>query len=91
VPEVIDSEVNGLLLPPKDPQKLADGLERLIRDPELRRRLGEAARQKVLARFDSRQWAADMYRRIFGELPRVNNEVVKPPELLRTAEIMAVA
>lgn len=80
VGEIITSGVDGLLVPPKDPQKLAEAIEQLIRDPALRQRLGKAGRQTILARFDSRQWAADMYRRIFGALPNVNEQVVKPAE-----------
>lgn len=38
----------GLLVPPGDPVALASALERLASDPELRARLGGAARQHVL-------------------------------------------
>ena len=69
VGEIITSGVDGLLLPPKNPEELADGIEMLIKDPGLRERLGKAGRQTILERFDSRQWAADMYRRIYGVLP----------------------
>jgi glycosyltransferase involved in cell wall biosynthesis len=41
-----------LVVPPEDPQALAAALERLIRDPALRKRLGEAAEQRVRAEFD---------------------------------------
>ncbi len=43
VPQVITDGVNGLLVPPGDPGALADALERLVHDPDLRRRLGQAA------------------------------------------------
>jgi glycosyltransferase involved in cell wall biosynthesis len=39
VPTLVQHEVNGLLVPPADPAALADALEHLIRDGELRRRL----------------------------------------------------
>lgn len=39
--------VNGLLVPPRDPQALASAAARLMRDPELRRRLGSEAREAV--------------------------------------------
>ena len=37
----------GLLVPARDPARLADALENLARDPALRRRLAEAGRERV--------------------------------------------
>jgi len=37
----------GLLVPPRDPQALRGALERLLGDPDLRRRLGAAARERA--------------------------------------------
>ncbi len=52
-PEVIEDGLNGLLVPPRDPEALAAAILRLLRDDILRARLGEAA--KVRARdFDIR-------------------------------------
>ena len=42
VPELIDDGDNGLLTPPGDSARLAQSIERLIRDPGLRQRLGRA-------------------------------------------------
>ena len=39
-------------MPPEDPAALAAALERLMRDPALRQRLGAAAEHKVRTRFD---------------------------------------
>jgi glycosyltransferase involved in cell wall biosynthesis len=50
-PELIDDERTGLLFEPGDATRLAQALERLIGDAALRRRLGEAARAHVGARF----------------------------------------
>jgi colanic acid/amylovoran biosynthesis glycosyltransferase len=69
VGEIITNGADGLLVPPKNPQALADGIETLINDPALRERLGKAGRRTILEKFDSRKWAAEMYRRIFGTLP----------------------
>lgn len=46
-PEFVDSGVNGILVPPADPQTLADAMRRLVEEPALRERLGEAARKKA--------------------------------------------
>ena len=45
---LIEPEVNGLLVPPGDSAELASALGRLLAEPELRRRLGRAARATVL-------------------------------------------
>ncbi len=45
--DAIEDGVTGLLVPPGDPGELRAALERLLGDPELRRRLGEAARARA--------------------------------------------
>jgi glycosyltransferase involved in cell wall biosynthesis len=49
--DAVEDGVTGLLVPPRDPESLAGALRRLILDPDLRRRLGEAGRRFVQARF----------------------------------------
>ncbi len=60
VPELITSGEHGLLVPPEDADALATALQRLIRDPRLRERLGTAAQQRVFARFDHTASIADL-------------------------------
>ena len=65
IPELIEHEVNGLLVAPEDPEALADALLRLHDDPELTRRLTQAARATVEERFDGERLArglADLFR-----------------------------
>jgi glycosyltransferase involved in cell wall biosynthesis len=52
VPEIVDDDVNGILVPPNDDTKLADSIIRLIEDVDLRHKLGEKARMKVEKRFN---------------------------------------
>nr|WP_153445396.1 glycosyltransferase [Sinorhizobium medicae] len=52
IPELIDDGHNGMLVPPESPTALAAAMERLIRDPDLRRQLGAAAERRVRADFD---------------------------------------
>lgn len=52
IPELIQHECTGLLATPGDISSLASQLRGLIQEPELRRSLAEAAREKVLADFD---------------------------------------
>ncbi|RWY89038.1 colanic acid biosynthesis glycosyltransferase WcaL [Rhizobium leguminosarum] len=52
VPELLKSGENGLVVPPEDPALLASALEAAIRDPALRKRLGDAAERQVRQYFD---------------------------------------
>jgi glycosyltransferase involved in cell wall biosynthesis len=45
IPEAVRNGESAMLVPPRDYPALADALENLIRDPELRRRMGEAGKQ----------------------------------------------
>lgn len=49
---VVDGEV-GLVVPPRDIDALAAALSRLINDPDLRERLGSAARMRVMRHFST--------------------------------------
>jgi glycosyltransferase involved in cell wall biosynthesis len=51
IPELIDSGHDGLLVLPGDPQALADALERLMDDDDMRARLALAARARIESRF----------------------------------------
>jgi glycosyltransferase involved in cell wall biosynthesis len=57
-PEMIEATGGGLLVEPESPEDLADGLEKLLRDPALRQELGQRGREAVQARFDDRAEAA---------------------------------
>lgn len=48
IPEVISDGQHGLLTPERDPQALAAAVTRLLDQPDLARRLGAAARHRVL-------------------------------------------
>lgn len=49
--EVVEDGVQGLCVPPRDANALADALARLIADPALRARMGEAARKRAEMEF----------------------------------------
>lgn len=49
IPEVIEDGKNGLLVPQKDEGALASAIRRLLADADLRRRLGNTARQMAVA------------------------------------------
>ena len=46
IPEMIEDGVEGLLVPPRRPEALAGAVERLVADPDLRRRLAAGALAK---------------------------------------------
>jgi len=49
IPDVVRDGVNGLLVPLGDARALGEALRRLINDPQLARRLGDAARATIAA------------------------------------------
>lgn len=59
IAEIINDGVTGFIVPRKDPNKLADKLELLIKNPELRTQMGTAGRKRfenefTLQRFENR-------------------------------------
>lgn len=51
IPDVIEDGVGGFLVPQKDAVALADKLEVLIKDPDLRQKMGSAGRARYEAQF----------------------------------------
>ncbi|MHB8163130.1 MAG: glycosyltransferase family 4 protein [Methanoregula sp.] len=67
--EVITSYQNGILVPPKSPVELAKAIEILLHDEDLRRRLGNNARDTIIREYTWEKIAGntiDCYRRILG-------------------------
>jgi glycosyltransferase involved in cell wall biosynthesis len=51
VPDTLADGHEGIVVPPGNPELLADGIQRLLDDAELRRNYGKAARNRVLRDF----------------------------------------
>ena len=49
IPEVVEDNVTGLLIPPRNPGALAEKISVLLEDPALRTRLGQTALAKIQA------------------------------------------
>ena len=67
IPDVVADGETGLLVEPGDEAALADGLGRLLNDPELRARLGAAGRAGFEQRFTAARYAERMCE-VFREL-----------------------
>jgi len=68
-PELVQHELTGLLVPPRDPAALAHAILRLIADPVLARSTARAGRKLVLERFSTRaklDRLEALYRRLAG-------------------------
>ena len=63
IPEVVRDGETGLLVDPRGPDEVARAIVRLLRDPELARRMGEAAQRRALEEF-----SFERFRRRLGEL-----------------------
>lgn len=73
-PETVVDDETGFLTPPKNPDALCDAMARLVENPELRRRMGSAARLRVERLFTQQ--------RMLDEIQRVIFEVAARPALL---------
>jgi len=51
LPEVTLDRQTGLIVPPRDPNALTSALEDLVKDPELRKRMGKAGRDFVRSKY----------------------------------------
>jgi glycosyltransferase involved in cell wall biosynthesis len=53
IPELVENERTGLLVPPGQPDKLAEAMQRMLTDTEMRKRVIAAARELVVREFDN--------------------------------------
>ncbi|MBW2657324.1 MAG: glycosyltransferase family 4 protein [Deltaproteobacteria bacterium] len=60
IPELVENGVSGLLVPPRQPERLAEAMQRMLTDQELRNRIIPIARQTVADAFDNRRLTQDL-------------------------------
>ena len=68
VSELVEDGISGFLAPPGDAETLANRISNLAADPDLRKRMGAAGRETVLAEFDIRKEAARIAGLFRGEM-----------------------
>lgn len=71
LPEVVENEVSGIVVPCRDVEAIASALVRLVTNPDLRRQMGTAGRKRVLERYDWRASVESMLQ-IYRSLIRQN-------------------
>ena len=80
--EIISHGQTGLLVEPGKPEELAEAIGRLLADPALRLRMGEAARQRVRDIYSVDTMVA-AYRRLFERLVAGRGPLESGPEAAR--------
>lgn len=61
IPGIIESGINGLLIPPEDPQSLAEAVIRLLDDKTYADRMGQKARELIAGNYTAVQMADQVY------------------------------
>ena len=72
-PEVVTDPIEGWLVPPDDPEALAQGLLLLLENPTRRAEMGTAAQRKVARQFTLDRMVHEtlsFYQRLLGDAPR---------------------
>jgi len=69
IPELVENNVNGLLVPPEDPEALADAIWRLAKDPALAQRLAAAGSRTIAEHFDGEVLAQHICELFAGAAP----------------------
>jgi len=66
-PEIIDGPACGVLIPAGDPDRLAAEIDRLLTDEPLRRRIGQAGRERFQAGFSQQKMCGEL-RSLYADL-----------------------
>jgi glycosyltransferase involved in cell wall biosynthesis len=92
IPELIEQERTGLLVPPGDPEALAAAISGLICDPERRARLGAAGETRVRRDFDMTAGIEHLAAR-FGLAPKpaADESVSRTGESAPMAEVIPLS
>ena len=79
IPKVVSDRVTGLLVPPKDADRLTDALLWILGHESEAKRMGEAAMRLVESAYDgARAWQD--YRLLYDEVLVITDEGRRPPQ-----------
>lgn len=81
IPDLVDHGVHGLLVSPRRPEELADALSELLRDHDLRTKMGERGRLRQQREFSLDvlvRSIEDLYEELFQQTGRAKSEAWAP-------------
>ncbi|MDX1799498.1 MAG: glycosyltransferase family 4 protein [Marinobacter sp.] len=70
MPELVENNVSGFVVPPKDVRALSEAIEKLYRNGDIRERMGHAARRRIDQDFNTAQTVretGDLYRTLVAD------------------------
>ncbi len=76
--ETVENGKNGFLVPTKDNKMLAEKLELLIRDDDMRVEFGKASREKAVSEFSQESVINRVMRDLYGLTPALEVEIENP-------------
>lgn len=88
--EAVEEGVTGLLVPPRDPAALAQAICRLLEDPELAARFGQAGKQRVAQHFSLERMVQEterLYLELLGHAWHAGTGDLREPLIMRDSTI----
>ncbi len=70
-PEIVVDGETGILVPSKDPQKMAESIMKIIQNPDLAKKMGRAGRKRVEGKFSLQRMVRE-YEQIYKECLRTD-------------------
>lgn len=80
IPEIVKNDETGFLVEPQNADSLKKALEKLIKNENLRKSMGEKGKKRVTQEFDAKKMAK-AYGEIYTWEPRKNDEMQGDKEL----------
>ena len=77
IQELVEDGVSGILVPPKNPEAIADGIKKLLKNSKLRERMGKEGRKKIEKDFNIKTE--------FKKLEKIFQEVVNERKRIKNA------